>query len=48
MKVRRNDHVLRLLVIEMPEGMTFEEGAAIPVNYLTAYHSLNLLNSFTL
>ena len=21
----------------MPEGMTFEEGASIPVNYLTAY-----------
>ena len=24
----------------MPEGMSFEEGAAIPVNYLTAYHML--------
>lgn len=24
----------------MPEGMTFEEGAALPVNYLTAYHAL--------
>lgn len=24
----------------MPEGMTFEQGAALPVNYLTAYHSL--------
>jgi NADPH:quinone reductase-like Zn-dependent oxidoreductase len=24
----------------MPDGMTFEEGAAIPVNYLTAYHML--------
>lgn len=24
----------------MPENMTFEEGAAIPVNYLTAYHML--------
>jgi NADPH:quinone reductase-like Zn-dependent oxidoreductase len=27
-------------VIEMPEGMTFEEGAALPVNYITAYHML--------
>jgi len=24
----------------MPEGMTFEQGAAIPVTYLTAYHAL--------
>lgn len=24
----------------MPEGMTFQEGAAIPVNYITAYHML--------
>ena len=24
----------------MPENMTFEEGAALPVNYLTAYHIL--------
>ena len=24
----------------LPQGMTFEEGAAVPVNYLTAYHSL--------
>lgn len=24
----------------MPEAMTFEEGAALPVNYLTAYHML--------
>src|SRR5258708_4659383 len=24
----------------MPEGMSFEEGAALPVNYLTAYHML--------
>jgi len=24
----------------MPDGMTFEEGAALPVNYLTAYHVL--------
>jgi len=27
-------------VIAMPDGMTFEEGAALPVNYLTAYHML--------
>lgn len=27
-------------VLTMPEGMSFEEGAAIPVNYLTAYHML--------
>jgi synaptic vesicle membrane protein VAT-1 len=26
--------------IVMPEAMTFEEGAALPVNYLTAYHML--------
>lgn len=30
----------------MPEGMSFEEGAALPVNYLTAYlmlfHMANL------
>ena len=24
----------------LPEGMTFEQGAALPVNYLTAYHAL--------
>lgn len=24
----------------MPEGMSFEQGAALPVNYLTAYHAL--------
>lgn len=29
------DHVYRL-----PAGMTFDEGAAIAVNYLTAYHSM--------
>ena len=28
------------LVIPIPEAMTFEEAAAIPVNYLTAYHML--------
>lgn len=26
--------------LPMPEKMTFEEGAALPVNYLTAYHML--------
>jgi len=25
---------------EMPDGMSFEQGAALPVNYLTAYHLL--------
>jgi len=24
----------------IPEGMTYEEAAAIPVNYITAYHML--------
>ncbi len=27
-------------IVPMPAGMTFEEAAAIPVNYLTAYHML--------
>ncbi|NUQ77489.1 MAG: zinc-binding dehydrogenase [Polyangiaceae bacterium] len=27
-------------VLPMPEGMSFEEGAALPVNYITAYHML--------
>jgi NADPH:quinone reductase-like Zn-dependent oxidoreductase len=27
-------------VFRMPEGMSFEEAAALPVNYLTAYHML--------
>ena len=27
-------------VLEMPDGMGFEEAAALPVNYLTAYHML--------
>jgi NADPH:quinone reductase-like Zn-dependent oxidoreductase len=27
-------------LIAMPEGMSFEEGAALPVNYITAYHML--------
>ena len=26
--------------LALPEGMSFEEGAALPVNYLTAYHML--------
>ena len=27
-------------VFAMPDGMTFEEAAAIPINYVTAYHML--------
>ncbi len=27
-------------LLPMPDAMTFEEGAALPVNYLTAYHML--------
>ena len=27
-------------VYKLPQGMRFEEGAAVPVNYLTAYHSM--------
>lgn len=27
-------------VVPMPDGMSFEEGAALPVNYITAYHML--------
>jgi NADPH:quinone reductase-like Zn-dependent oxidoreductase len=27
-------------VLTMPDAMTFEEGAALPVNYITAYHML--------
>lgn len=27
-------------VVPMPEGMSFEEAAALPVNYVTAYHML--------
>jgi NADPH:quinone reductase-like Zn-dependent oxidoreductase len=26
--------------VAMPDGMTFEQGAALPVNYLTAFHAL--------
>lgn len=29
-----------LQAVPMPDAMSFEEGAAIPVNYLTAYHML--------
>lgn len=29
-----------LQVVAMPDAMTFEEGAALPVNYITAYHML--------
>lgn len=32
-------------VLLMPEGMSFEEGAALPVNYLTAYHMLFRVSS---
>lgn len=35
-KVRANARAC----IRLPEGMSFEEGAAFPVQYLTAYHSL--------
>lgn len=30
----------RAQTFDMPDAMTFEEGAALPVNYLTAYHML--------
>jgi NADPH:quinone reductase-like Zn-dependent oxidoreductase len=32
--------VPELQLFGMPESMSFEEGAALPVNYLTAYHML--------
>ncbi len=32
-------------VFEMPDSMTFEEGAAIPVNYLTAYQLIVAMGS---
>jgi NADPH:quinone reductase-like Zn-dependent oxidoreductase len=31
--------------VKMPEGMSFEVGAAIPVNYATAYHMLHYVGS---
>ncbi len=31
--------------IPLPEGKTFEEAAALPVNYLTAYHALYVLGN---
>ena len=31
--------------VKMPEGMSFEVGAAIPVNYVTAYHMLHHVGS---
>ncbi|MEP7123314.1 MAG: medium chain dehydrogenase/reductase family protein [Byssovorax sp.] len=34
------------LVVRMPDKMTFEEGAATPVNYLTAYHMLFRVANF--
>ncbi len=34
------------LVVPMPDAMTFEEGAATPVNYLTAYHMLFRVANF--
>jgi NADPH:quinone reductase-like Zn-dependent oxidoreductase len=30
----------QLQAVPLPKGMTFEEGAVLPVNYLTAYHML--------
>lgn len=35
-------------VYRLPAGMTFEDGAAIPVNYLTAYHSLFTMGNLQL
>jgi len=32
-------------VYKLPPGMRFEEGAAIPVNYLTAYHSMFVMGN---
>ena len=29
----------------LPAGMTFEDGAAVPVNYLTAYHSMFVMGN---
>jgi synaptic vesicle membrane protein VAT-1 len=33
------------LAYRLPAGMSFEEGAAIPVNYLTAYHSMFVMGN---
>ncbi len=43
--VRFGGHAEQVVVsaqqaLPMPEGMSFEEGAALPVNYVTAYHAL--------
>jgi synaptic vesicle membrane protein VAT-1 len=32
-------------VYRLPAGMKFEEGAAIPVNYMTAYHSMYVMGN---
>lgn len=32
-------------VFRLPQGMTFDDGAAIPVNYLTAYHSMFVMGN---
>jgi NADPH:quinone reductase-like Zn-dependent oxidoreductase len=32
-------------VYKLPPGMRFEEGAAIPVNYMTAYHSMFVMGN---
>ena len=33
------------MAYRLPTGMSFEEGAAIPVNYLTAYHSMFVMGN---
>jgi NADPH:quinone reductase-like Zn-dependent oxidoreductase len=33
------------LAYRLPAGMSFEEGAAIPVNYMTAYHSMFVMGN---
>jgi NADPH:quinone reductase-like Zn-dependent oxidoreductase len=35
-------------VMAMPDSMSFEEGAALPVNYITAYHMLFRVGSLRL
>lgn len=37
--------VPEVAAVKMPEGMSFEVGAAIPVNYATAYHMLHHMGS---